>query len=70
MDLLHELLALQILAIFGAFLGEAVASELLTSVAVGAFAVALLAMFVQMTGSLLSGLRRSAGPDMAVESRQ
>lgn len=68
MDLLNRLLSLQILAILGALLGEAVASELLARVAVGAFAVALLAMFVQMTGSLLSGLRRST-PDTAAEHR-
>ncbi len=70
MDLLHRLLTVQVLAILGTFLGEAVASELLVAAAVSAFAVAVPAMFAQMTGSLLSGLAGSTGPDMAVDSRQ
>jgi len=70
MKTLNHLLAVQIIAILGALLGDVVASEPLVRVAVGAFAVALLAMFGQMTRSLVSGLRRSTGPDMAVGCRQ
>lgn len=70
MDLLNRLLTAQILAILGAFLGEAVASELLVAAAVSVFALTVTAMFAQMTGSLLSGLAGPTGPDMAVEPRQ
>jgi len=40
------------------------------TLAVSAFAVAVLAMFAQMTGSLLSGLVGSGSPDVAVDCRQ
>lgn len=60
MQLLNGLLAVQVLAVLGAFLAEAV----------GTFAVAVLATFAQMTGSLLSGFVGTTIPDTTAEHRR
>lgn len=70
MQLLNGLLAVQVLAVLGAFLAEAVAGDPLVTVVVGTFAVAVLATFAQMTGSLLSGVVGTTVPDTTAEYRR
>jgi hypothetical protein len=70
MQLLNGLLAVQVLALLGAFVADAVAGDPLVVVAVGTFAGALLATFAQMTGSLLSGVVGTTIPDTTAEHRR
>ncbi|MEF8786668.1 MAG: hypothetical protein V5A45_12100 [Haloarculaceae archaeon] len=65
MDSLNNLLTIQILAVLVALVGEIVTSELLVTVAIVTFFVALAAMFVQMTTALLVGLEQTDGRALA-----
>jgi len=69
MTRLNLLFAVQIAAILAALGGELLGSQPLVAVAVGTFAVAVVATFAQMTGELLVGLTRVRIPDTAERRR-
>jgi len=60
MNTLNRLLTVQLLAVFGIIVGDLAASQVVMTAAAATFAVALVAMFVQMTTALLVGLRQSS----------
>ncbi|QCC49239.1 hypothetical protein [Halobellus limi] len=69
MTRLNLLFAVQIAAILAALGGELLGSQPLVAVAVGTFAVAVVATFAQMTGELLVGLTSVRIPDTAERRR-
>ncbi|MXR41522.1 hypothetical protein GRX01_09250 [Halobaculum sp. WSA2] len=67
MNHLNSLLAVQLLALAVALVAEGLAFESLVALALTTFALALAAMFVEMTGALLIGTLRPTVPDMSPE---
>jgi hypothetical protein len=61
MTMQNRLLAAQLLALAVALVGEFAAADVLVTVGITMFFVALAALFVQMTTALITGLSRSDG---------
>lgn len=59
MTLQNQLLAVQLLALAVTFVGELTSVWALVTVGVGAFFLALAALFVQMTAALITGVHHA-----------